>query len=95
MNQGKLVFAHLMQHLPMSTFRRCVARYRGQFTVKSFSCLDQFLYMAFAQLTYRESLRDIEVCLRAQRFKLYHLGIRSVVARNTLANANAVRDWRI
>jgi hypothetical protein len=95
MNQGKLVFAQLMQHLPLSTFRRCVARYRGQFKVKSFSCLDQFLCMAFAQLTYRESLRDIEVCLRAQRPKLYHLGIRSVVARNTLANANAVRDWRI
>ena len=89
------MFAHLMQHLPLSTFRRCVARYRGQFKVKSFSCLDQFLCMAFAQLTYRESLRDTEVCLRAQRSKLYHLGIRSVVARNTLANANAVRDWRI
>ncbi len=73
----------------------CVIRYRGQFKVKSFSCLDQFLCMAFAQLTYRESLRDIEVCLRAQSSKLYHLGIRSVVARNTLANANAVRDWRI
>jgi hypothetical protein len=95
MNQGKLVFAQLMRHLPLTTFRRCVARYRGEFKVKSFSCLDQFLCMAFAQLTYRESLRDIEVCLRAQRPKLYHLGIRSAVARNTLANANAVRDWRI
>jgi hypothetical protein len=95
MNQGKLVFAQLMQHLPLTTFRRCVARYRGEFKVKSFSCLDQFLCMAFAQLTYRESLRDIEVCLRAQSSKLYHLGIRSAVARNTLANANAVRDWRI
>jgi len=95
MNRGKLVFAQLMKHLPLTTFRRCVARYRGEFKVKSFSCLDQFLCMAFAQLTYRESLRDIEVCLRAQSSKLYHLGIRSAVARNTLANANAVRDWRI
>jgi hypothetical protein len=95
MNQGKLVFAQLMQHLPLTTFRRCVTRYSGEHKVKSFSCLDQFLSMAFAQLTYRESLRDIEACLRAQRSKLYHLGIRSVVARNTLANANAVRDWRI
>jgi hypothetical protein len=95
MNRGKLVFAQLMQHLPLTTFRRCVTRYRGAFKVKSFSCLDQFLCMAFAQLTFRESLRDIEVCLRAQSSKLYHLGIRSTVARNTLANANAVRDWRI
>lgn len=95
MNQGKLVFAQVTQHLPLTTFRRCVSRYRGEHKVKSFSCLDQFLCMAFAQLTFRESLRDIEACLRAQRAKLYHLGIRSVVARNTLANANAVRDWRI
>lgn len=95
MNQGRLVFAQLMRHLPLSTFRRCVARYQGEFKVQSFSCLDQFLCMAFAQLTYRESLRDIEACLRAQPSKLYHLGIRSTVARNTLANANAVRDWRI
>src|SRR5437016_12709486 len=95
MNQGKLVFAQLMRHLPLTTFRRCVSRYQGERKIKSFSCLDQFLCMAFAQLTYRESLRDIEACLRAQQSKLYHLGIRSVVARNTLANANAVRDWRI
>jgi len=95
MNQGQLVFAQLMQHLPLTTFRRCVARYRGEHKVRSFSCLDQFLSMAFAQLTFRESLRDIEACLRAQQSKLYHLGIRSPVARNTLANANAVRDWRI
>ena len=92
MNQGQLVFAQLMQHLPLSTFRRCVARYQGEFKVQSFSCLDQFLCMAFAQFTYRESLRDIAVCLRAQRSKLYHFGIRSTVARNTLAHANAVRD---
>lgn len=95
MNQGKLVFAQVMEHLPLTTLRRCVARYQGERKVKTFSCLDQFLCMAFAQLTYRESLRDIETCLRAQRSKLYHLGIRSVVARNTLSNANAVRDWRI
>jgi hypothetical protein len=95
MNHGKLVFAQLMQHLPLTTFRRCVTRYQGEHKIKSFSCLDQFLSMAFAQLTFRESLRDIEACLRAQRSKLYHLGIRSAVARNTLANANAVRDWRI
>ena len=95
MNQGKLVFAQVMQHLPRSTFRRCVARYRGDYKVKRFSCLDQYLCMAFAQLTYRESLRDIEACLRAQSSKLYHLGIRSNIARNTLANANATRDWRI
>jgi hypothetical protein len=95
MNHGKLVFAQMMQHLPLTTFRRCVSRYRGERKLHSFSCLDQFLSMAFAQLTFRESLRDIESCLRAQRSKLYHLGIRSAVARNTLANANAVRDWRI
>ncbi len=95
MYSGKLVFAQVMEHLPLHTFRRVVSRYAGEHKVKSFSCLDQFLCMAFAQLTYRESLRDIEACLRAQRSKLYHLGIRSVIARNTLANANAVRDWRI
>lgn len=95
MNAGKLVFAQVMSHLPLSTFRRCIARYAGEHKVKSFSCLDQFLCMAFAQLTYRESLRDIQACLRAQRSKLYHLGFRSTVARNTLANANAARDWRI
>ena len=95
MNQGKLVFAQVMEHMPLTTFRRCVTRYQGEHKVKTFSCLDQFLCMAFAQLTYRESLRDIEACLRAQRSKLYHLGIRSVMARNTLANANTVRDWRI
>ena len=95
MNTGKLVFAQLMEHLPLTTFRRCVARYGGHHKVKRFTCLDQYLCMAFAQLTFRESLRDIEACLRAQSSKLYHLGIRSAVARNTLANANATRDWRI
>lgn len=95
MYAGKLVFAQVMEHLPLHTFRRIVARYAGERRVKSFSCLDQFLCMAFAQLTFRESLRDIEACLRAQQSKLYHLGIRSTVARNTLAHANTVRDWRI
>jgi hypothetical protein len=96
MNQGKLVFAQLSEHLPLSTFRRCVARYRGEFRARSFSCLDQFLCMAFAQLTFRESLREIEACLRAQTLKLYHMGIRSKkVSRSTLADANEVRNWRI
>lgn len=96
MNEGKFVFAQLMQHLPLSTFRRCVQLYQGDHKVRSFSCLDQYLCMAFAQLTYRESLRDIEACLRAQRSKLYHLGFRSsTISRNTLAYANATRDWRI
>jgi Domain of unknown function (DUF4372)/Transposase DDE domain len=95
MNQGKLVFAQIMEQLPLTTFRRCVARYGGEHKVKHFSCLDQYRCMAFAQLTWRESLRDIEACLRAHSTKLYHLGIRGNVARNTLANANATRDWRI
>lgn len=95
MNQGKFVFAQLTQHLPLTTFRRCVERYKGEHKVKTFSCLDQFLCMAFAQLTFRESLRDIEACFRVQHNKLYHLGIRSRVSRNTLAHANATRDWRI
>jgi hypothetical protein len=95
MNQGKLVFAQLTQHLPLTTLRRCVAKYAGEHKVKSFSCLDQYLCMAFAQLTYRESLRDIEACLRAQIVKLYHMGIRGRVSRSTLADANEVRDWRI
>ena len=95
MNQGQRVCARLMQHLPLTTLRRCVARYQGERKIKSFACLDPFLCVAFAQLTHRESLRDIEACLRAQQSKLYHLGIRAAVARNTLANANAVRDWHI
>jgi hypothetical protein len=95
MHQGKLVFAQVMAHLPLSTFRRCVARHDGEHKVKSFSCLDQFYAMAFAQLTFRESLRDIEACLATQGQRLYHLGFRSPVARNTLANANAVRPWQI
>src|SRR5450830_1105922 len=95
MNLGKFVFAQVMEHLPLHAFHRCVVRYSGEHKVKRFSCLDQYLCMAFAQLTYRESLRDIEACLRVQSSKLYHLGFRSPIARNTLANANATRDWRI
>ena len=95
MYSGKLVFAQVIDQLPLHTFRRCVARYGGQYKVKGFSCLDQYLCMAFAQLTYRESLRDIEACLRAQRSKLYHMGTRAHVSRSTLADANRQRDWRI
>ena len=96
MHQGKLVFAQLMHYLPLSTFRRCVADHRGEHKVKDFSCLDQFFAMAFAQLTYRESLRDIEVNLRAQARRLYHMGFRcQTISRNTLANANATRPWQI
>ena len=92
---GKLVFAQIMEHLPLTTFRRCVARYGGEHKVKTFSCLDQYLPMAFAHLAYRENLRDIEACLGAHASKPYHTGIRISIARNTLANANAVRDWRV
>ena len=92
---GKLVFAQVMDFLPLHTFRRCVARYPSSYPTKTFSHLDQYLSMAFAQLTFRESLRDIEVRLRAQEAKLYHLGIRGRVSRSTLADANENRDWRI
>src|SRR5918999_279812 len=95
MHTGKLVFAQLMDRLPLTTFRRCVARHHGEHKVKRFSCFDQYLCMAFAQLTFRESLRDIEACLRAQQSKLYHMGIKSRVSRSTLADANESRDWRI
>jgi IS4 transposase len=95
MHVGKLVFSQVIDHLPLHTFRRCVVRYDGNRYKKTFSCLDQYLCMAFAQLTYRESLRDIEACLRAQKEKLYHMGIRSSVSRSTLADANERRDWRI
>ena len=84
-----------MEYIPIYEFRKCVKRYKGNYKIKSFTCWEQFLCMAFAQLTYRESLRDIEACLRAAHKKLYHIGIRSKVSRNTLANANQVRDWRI
>jgi hypothetical protein len=95
MHTGNLVFAQLMEFAPWHTFRRLVAKYRGDFNVRTFSCLDQFLSMAFAQLTYRESLRDIEACLRAQPAKLYHMGLRGKVSRSALADANESRDWRI
>ena len=95
MNTGQTVFAQLMELLPLHTFHQCVERYQGDYKVQSFSCLDHFLCLAFAQLTYRESLRDIEACLRAQQSKLYHMGIRSSVSRNNLAHANEHRNWRI
>lgn len=95
MNTGRTVFSQLMDFLPLKEFRRCVERYKGNYYLKSFSCLDQFLCMAFAQLSYRESLRDIVSCLRAMQNKLYHMGIRSKVSRSTLADANEKRDWRI
>ena len=95
MNVGKLVFAQVMEFAPWHTFRRLVTKYRGDFNVRSFTCLDQFLCMAFAQLTYRESLRDVEACLRAHQSKLYHLGMRGTISRSVLADANEARDWRI
>jgi len=95
MNTGRMIFSQVMDFLPLPQFRKCVARYDGEHKVQSFTCLDQWLCMAFAQLSYRESLRDVEVCLRAMRPKLYHMGIRSHVARSTLADANENRDWRI
>ncbi len=95
MDTGKAVFAQLMDFLPVYEFQKCVQRYNGHYKVKHFSCWNQFLCMAFAQLTYRESLRDIEVCLRSTQRKLYHMGFRGNVSRNTLAHANQVRDWRI
>jgi hypothetical protein len=95
MYEGKLVFAQLIDHLPMHIFRRIVARYGGDRSVKIFTCQDQFRAMAFAQLTYRESLRDIEICLAAQTSKLYHMGFREPVRRSTPADANEIRDWRI
>jgi hypothetical protein len=94
-NQGKAVFSQIMDFLPMAKFRRCIDRYNGNYRTRSFTCFDQFLCMAFAQLTYRESLRDIECCLRAMRGKLYHMGIRGKVSRSTIAYANENRDWRI
>ncbi len=95
MNQGKSIFSQIMDFLPKHKFRQCVNRYGGNYRVRSFTCFDQFMCMAFAQLTYRESLRDIECCLRAMREKLYHMGIRGKVSRSTIAYANENRDWRI
>ena len=95
METGRTVFAQLVDFLPRYDFQQCVKRYRGNYKIKTFSCWDQFLSMAFAQLTYRESLRDIEACLRSVRHKLYHTGFRGKVSRNTLAHANEIRNWRI
>jgi hypothetical protein len=95
MDTGRTIFAQLMDFLPVYEFQKCVQRYNGHYKVKHFSCWNQFLCMAFAQLTYRESLRDIEACLRSTQRKLYHMGFRGNVSRNTLAHANQVRDWRI
>jgi hypothetical protein len=95
MNQGKTIFSQILEFLSKHKFRQCVDRYNGNYRIRSFTCFDQFLCMAFAQLTYRESLRDIECCLRAMREKLYHMGIRGKISRSTLAYANENRDWRI
>lgn len=95
MNTGQIVFSQITDHLPLHQFHQCVQKYQGHYKVQKFSCLDQFLCMSFAQLTYRESLRDIEACLCAQKNKLYHMGIRADVSKSTLAYANETRDWRI
>ena len=95
MYTGKIIFSQVIDFLPRYEFKKCVERYQGNYKIKSFPCMDQFLCMAFAQLTFRESLRDIESCLRSMHSKLYHMGIRGRVSRNTLANANNHRDWHI
>ena len=95
MNSGKTVFAQLLQFLPSYEFNKCVIRYQGNYKVQTFSCWDQFLCMSFAQLTYRESLRDIETCLNSHRQKLYHIGFHGQVSKSTLAYANETRDFRI
>lgn len=95
MHSGRIIFSQLMSFFPRHEFNKCVRRYQGEHRVRTFSCFDQFLCMAFAQLTYQESLRDIEICLRAMQPKLYHAGIRGKVSRSTLADANEKRDWRI
>jgi len=95
MNLGRTVFSQITEHLPAYEFQKCVDRYRGDSHFRGFSCLDQYLAMAFAQLTYRESLRDIEACLRSVGGKLYHMGLRGKVSRTTLADANESHDWRI
>lgn len=95
MNSGKTIFAQLIEYLPLYQFHKCVKRYNGNYKVKSFTCLDHYLCLFFAQLTYRESLRDITACLLGMQNKLYHMGIRGNIARSTLADANEKRDWRI
>lgn len=95
MNIGKTIFSQLMEFIPTYEFNQCVKRYNGNYKIKNFTCWEQFLCMGFAQLTYRESLRDIQACMRASNKKLYHMGIRSRISRNTISNANQMRDWRI
>jgi hypothetical protein len=95
MNTGRTIFSQLMDSFPYHEFKKCVQKYKGNYKIKSFSCLEHFIVMSFAQLTYRESLRDIETCLRAIGKKLYHIGIRSRISRNTISNANKQRDWKI
>lgn len=95
MHSGRMIFSQVMSFFPRYEFNKCVHRYQGEYRTRNFSCFDQFLCMAFAQLTYRESLRDIEICLRAIQPRLYHAGFRSKVSRSTLADANEKRDWRI
>ena len=95
MNQGQTIFSQIMSFIPKHRFQTCVEKYKGNYKVQSFTCWEQFLVMAFAQLTYRESLRDIETCMRAMKNKLYHIGIRSNISRSTIADANQNRDWRI
>lgn len=95
MNRGKTIFAQIMEHLPDKTFAACVKRYHRERYVKHFSCMDQFLCMVFAQLAYRESLRDIQCCLGSHQDKLYHMGIRGKISKSTLADANELRNWRI
>ena len=95
MYQGRIVFSQLLDFLPRKSFRTCVKRYKGNYRIRSLTCYEQFLCMAFAQLTYRDSLRDTVLCLRAMQNKLHHVGIQSKVAKSTLADANEKRDWRI
>src|SRR3989338_6489578 len=95
MYSGKIVLSQIMEFLPMYEFQKCVRRYQGNRKIRRFSCLDQFICMVFAQLTFRESLRDIESCLRSMNNKLYHVGIRGKISRSTLSDANEHRDWRI
>ena len=95
MNQGSTIFSQILEFMPKHNFRQCVDRYNGNHRTRSFKCYDQFLCMAFAQLTYRESLRDIECCLRAMGKKLYDMGFQGKIYSSTLAYANENRDWRI
>jgi len=95
LNKGQTVLTEIMSYLPRHIFRKCVNKYQGNYKVRSFSCWEQFLVMAFSQLTYRESLRDIETCLRAMKNKLHHIGIQSNISRSTIADANEKRDYRI